>query len=55
MHQPDHQCPDLSPDGDGLVDEDVGLPQPLDVFGVLEEDIALVAGVGAREGVLGRL
>ena len=45
--------PDCSPDGDCLVDEDVGFPQPLDVFRVLEENIALVAGFGAREGGLG--
>ena len=45
--------PDCSPDGDRLVDEDVGFPQPLDVFRVLEENIALVAGFGAREGGLG--
>ena len=45
--------PNLLPDDDCLVNKDVGLPQLLDVYRVLEEDVALVAGVGAREGVLG--
>ena len=41
----------FSPDLDCLVNEDVGLPQPFDVFRVLEKNVALLARVGeARVG-----
>ena len=42
------KCLDISLDVDGLVEEDVRLPGPLDILGVVEEEIVAVVSEGMK-------